>query len=72
MKKVDSSATWCDGYQHADGLGRRAIGTEVNKSYCQIIVRQLSQRVLWPANDGTQRPGSPDVSLATETRSRVR
>ena len=51
MKKGDSSATWCDGCHHADGLGRRAIGTEVNKSYCQVIVRQLSQRVLWPAND---------------------
>ena len=50
MKKGDSSATWCDGCHHADGLGRRAIGTEVNKSYCQVIVRQRSQCVLWPAN----------------------
>lgn len=53
-------------YQVAVREGRETNWPAFRDCLSESLDRQ--HRVMYPPNDGTQRPGSPDGSLATETR----
>lgn len=44
------------------------INTEMKMTATDPRIGELAERLAAVSNDGTQRPGSPDGSLATETR----